>query len=59
MEKMDLRRGDKHVALSDLNIYYTWKSLKKSNKNNKFKISRNTWDKEFELPDGSHSISDI
>ena len=22
-DKMDLRRGDKHVALSDLSIYYT------------------------------------
>ena len=27
--------------------------------NNKFKISAPTWNKEFELPDGSHSIPDI
>ena len=28
-------------------------------KNNKFKISASTWNEEFELPDGSYSISDI
>ena len=31
----------------------------KSCKNNKFKISASTWDKKFELPIGSYSISDI
>ena len=30
-----------------------------SYKNNKFKISAPTWNEEFELPDGSNSISDI
>ena len=35
------------------------KILKKSYKNNKFKISAPTWNEEFELPDGSYSISDI
>ena len=29
------------------------------NISNKFKISALTWNKEFELPDGSYSISDI
>ena len=28
-------------------------------KNNKFKISAPTWNEEFELRDGSYSISDI
>ena len=32
---------------------------KKLYKNNKFKISAPTWNKEFELPDGSHSVLDI
>ena len=32
---------------------------KKSYKNNKFKTSAPTWREEFELPDGSYSISDI
>ena len=58
-DKLDLRRGQKSVALSNLNIYYTWKNRKSSCKNNKFKISAPTWSDEFELPDGSYSISDI
>ena len=32
---------------------------KKTYMNNKFKISSLTWNKEFELPNGSYSISDI
>ena len=58
-DKRDLRRKDKYIALSNLSIYYTWKNIKKSYKNNKFKISAPTWNEEFELPDGSYSISDI
>ena len=58
-DKLDLRRGQKTVALSNLSIYYTWKNIKSSYNNNKFKISAPTWDEEFELPDGSYSISDI
>ena len=38
---------------------YTWKNIKKSYKNNKFQISGPTWNEEFELPDGSYSVSDI
>ena len=30
-----------------------------SYKNNNFKILASTWNEEFELPDGSYSISDI
>ena len=58
-DKLDLRRGQKTVAVSNLTIYYTWKNIKSSYNNNKFKISAPTWSEEFELPDGSHSISDI
>ena len=58
-DKLDLRGGQKSVALSNLSIYYTWKNIKSSCKNNKFKISAPTWSDEFELPDGSYSISDI
>ena len=57
--KINLKRTDKYVALSNLSIYYTWKNTKKSYKNNKFKISALTWNEEFELPDGSYAISDI
>ena len=58
-DKINLKRSDKYVALSNLSIYYTWKNIKKSYKNNKFKISAPTWNEEFELPDGSYSVSDI
>ena len=37
-DKLDLRRGQKTVALSNLSIYYTWKNVKSSYNNNKFKI---------------------
>ena len=36
--KINLKRSDKYVALSNLSIYYTWKNIKKPYKNNKFKI---------------------
>ena len=58
-DKINLRRSDKYVALSNLNIYYTWKNIEKSHKHNKFKISAPTWNEEFELADGSYSVSDI
>ena len=58
-DKLDLRRGQKSVALSNLSIYYTCRNIKSLYKNNKFKISAPTWSDEFELPDGSYSISDI
>ena len=59
INKSDLRIGKKLIALSNLSIYYTWKNIKSSYNNNKFKISAPTWNDEFELPDGSYSISDI
>ena len=59
VDKLDLTRDQKSVALSNLSIYYKWKNIKSSYKNNKFKISAPTWSDEFELPDGSYSISDI
>ena len=58
-DKLDLRRGQKSIALSNLSICYTWKNIKSLCKNNKFKISAPTWSDEFELPDGSYYISDI
>ena len=57
--KLDLRIGEKIIALSNLSIYYTWKNIKSSYNNNKFGISAPTWNDEFELPDGSYSVSDI
>ena len=58
-DKINIKRSDKYDALSNLVIYHTWKNLKKSYKNNKFKISSSAWNEEFELFDGSYSISRI
>ena len=58
-DKLDLTRGQKSVALSNPSIYYSWKNIKGSFNNNKFKITAPTWSDEFELPDESYSISDI
>ena len=37
-DNLSFKRNDKDVALSNLSIYYTWKNLKKSHQNNKFKF---------------------
>ena len=58
-DKLDLRRGERSIALSNLSIYYTWKNIKSSYNNNKFKISAPTWNDKLELPDGSYSVSNI
>ena len=57
--KLDLRIGEKIIALSNLSIYYTWKNIKSSCNNNKFKISAPTGNDKFELPDWSYSVSNI
>ena len=58
-DKRNLKRSNEYVASSKRSIYYTWKNIKKSCKNNKFKISALTWNKELKLPDRSYSVSDI
>ena len=45
-DKLDLRRGQKSVTLSNLSIYYTWRNIKSSYKKNKFKTSAPTWSDE-------------
>ena len=57
--KLDLRIGEKVIALSNLSIYYTSKNIKSSYNNNKFKISGPTCNYEFGLPDRSYSVSNI
>ena len=56
-DKLDLNRGEN--ALSNLSIYYTWKNIKSSYNNNKFKVSAPTWNDKYELPDGSYSFLDV
>ena len=58
-DKLNLKDPNKNMALANLSIYYTWKNIKSAYNNNKFKISAPTWNDEFDLPDGSYSISDI
>ena len=58
-DNLDIKSPNKNMALANLNIYYTWKSIKSEYKNNKFKISAPIWNDTFDLPDGSYSISDI
>ena len=59
INKLHLRIGKKVIALSNLSIYYTRENIKHSYNNNKFKISAPTSNDQFELTDGSCSISDI
>ena len=57
-DKTNFKRSHKYVALSHLSMYYRWKNIKNSYKNNKFKISAPLWNEEFELTDGSYFASD-
>ena len=57
--KLYLRIGEKIITWSNLSIYFTWKNIKSSNNNNKFKISAPTRNDKFELPDGLYFVSDI
>ena len=52
----DLRLGEKIIALSNLSVYYSWRNIKSSYNNNKFKLSAPTWSDKFELPEGLCSI---
>ena len=56
-QRLDLKSMTKHVAFQNLSIYHTWKNI--SQYKNKLKIIAPTWNDEFELSDGSYSVSDI
>ena len=58
-QRVDFKSSDKNVALQDLLIYYTWKSIKKHYKNNKLKIITPMGNDQFKLPDGFYSVSVI
>ena len=55
-DELDLRRGEKIVALSNLSIYYTWKNKKSLYNNNKFKILAPTSNDKLELSDELNSV---
>ena len=58
-DKVNLKNPNKNMALANLSIYYTWKNIKSEYSNNKFKISAQTGNDTFDLPNGSYSITDI
>ena len=57
-DKLNLKNPNKKMALANLSIYCTWKNIKSVYNNNKFKFSARTWNDEFNLPNGSYSVSD-
>ena len=57
--KLDLKNLNKDIALVNISIYYTCENIISAYNNYKFKISAPTWNDEFDLSDGSYSISDI
>ena len=59
IDKLDSRNPNKNMALANLSIYYTWKNVKSTYNNNKFKISAPTWNETFDLPNGLYNISEI
>ena len=56
IDKLDLKNPNKNMALGSLSIYYTWKNIKSTYNNNKFKISAPIWNETFDLPGGSYNI---
>ena len=58
-DKLNLKDPNKNIVLANLSIYYTWKNIKPEYNNSKFKIFAQTWNDEFNLPDGSYSVFDI
>ena len=59
LQRLDLRSLNKHVALQNLSIYYTLENIKKLFENKKLKIIAAIRNDEFELLEGSYSVSDI
>ena len=55
-DKLNLKSPNKNIALANLSMHYTWKNVKSSYNNNKFKISAPTWNDTFDVLDGSYSI---
>ena len=58
-DKLNLTDPNKNITLDNLSIYYTWKNIKSTYNNKKFKIFAPNWNNEFSFPNGSYSIADI
>ena len=50
LQILDIKSSNKHVALQNLSIYYTWKIIRQQYKNSKLKTLALTWNDNFELP---------
>ena len=58
-DKLDLRRGQKTVALSNLSIYYTWKNIKSSYYNNKYLLQRGVKNLNYQMDHIQYQIFKI
>ena len=58
-DKLNLKNPNKNIVLANLSVYYTWRNIKPEYNNNKFEKHAPTWNDEFNLTDGSYSVSDI
>ena len=58
-DKLNFKNPSKNIALANLSICYIWKNISSEYNNNKFNFFVPTWNDEFNLPDGSYSVSDI
>ena len=58
-DKMNLKRSDKCVALSNLIIHYARKNINKWYKKDNFEILAPMSNDKLKLPNGSYSVSDI
>ena len=58
-ENSKTNEPNKNIGLVNLSIYYTWKNIKYTYNNNKFKMSAPTWNDDRLLPDDFYSIPDI
>ena len=56
---LNLKDSNKNMALLNLSIYYKCENIKSTCKNNKLKICFPTLSDEFDLPNGSYSVSEI
>ena len=59
IDKLNFKIRNKIIALANVFIYYTWKSIKSEYNNNKLKITAPTWDENFDKPDGSYNVNQV
>ena len=54
--KINLKRSNIYVPLSNSCILYTWENMKQVYENSKYEMSVPMWNDKLELPDGSYSV---